>query len=458
MSNSALRHQSRFMRLAPLAFAFGMIGALMLAQSSAKADEFTAEVRASKAKLEQLEQAQLAERQQLSRRLAAAEAELLELRQQASAVRRAADESAMSLESLKQRGREWQQQADFQRAALARFVAGTALAGQAEPELGALSALLANELPHAAGWRDQPVAMADGKVVTLPVLTLGPVSWYLGSDGAGFAAQSDSGPRAGVEVEADGLQALFDGKPGSVWFDPTLERALARAAERESLPEHVQKGGLWALPILAFGVFALLIALFKAWQLYRLPVVQPLLAERLAHERRAVAGIAGMQRELMDICLHSKHGRERDDKLFAALLGHKQTLEYFLGAIAITAAVSPLLGLLGTVSGMIETFKLMTLFGAGDPQAVSGGISEALVTTELGLIVAIPALLVHALLARRVKTYYGQLEQCAIHLSQLEQPPMAAQLSRHGSDPETPGQQPGKNPFEAAAQPREALA
>ena len=70
---------------------------------------------------------------------------------------------------------------------------------------------------------------------------------------------------------------------------------------------------------------------------------------------------------------------------------------------------------------MIETFKLMTLFGAGDPAAVSGGISEALVTTELGLVVAIPALLCHALLSRRAKTYYGELESCAVNLSQLEQ-------------------------------------
>ena len=90
-----------------------------------------------------------------------------------------------------------------------------------------------------------------------------------------------------------------------------------------------------------------------------------------------------------------------------------------LGAIALTAAVAPLLGLLGTVSGMITTFKLMTLFGSGDASAVSAGISEALVTTELGLVVAIPALLAHALMSRKVKSYYSELETTAIRLSQL---------------------------------------
>ena len=71
---------------------------------------------------------------------------------------------------------------------------------------------------------------------------------------------------------------------------------------------------------------------------------------------------------------------------------------------------------------MIATFKAMTLFGAGDASAVSGGIAEALITTELGLVVAIPALLAHALMSRRVKSYFAQLENDAVHLSQLPVP------------------------------------
>ena len=72
---------------------------------------------------------------------------------------------------------------------------------------------------------------------------------------------------------------------------------------------------------------------------------------------------------------------------------------------------------------MIDTFRMMTLFGAGDPAAVSGGISEALVTTELGLIVAIPALIIHALLNRLVKSRLITLESEAIQLSQLDDKP-----------------------------------
>lgn len=72
-----------------------------------------------------------------------------------------------------------------------------------------------------------------------------------------------------------------------------------------------------------------------------------------------------------------------------------------LPVIAITAATSPLLGLLGTVSGMIQTFNLITVFGSGDPKPLAGGISEALITTLFGLVVAIPALILHAFLSRR---------------------------------------------------------
>lgn len=92
-------------------------------------------------------------------------------------------------------------------------------------------------------------------------------------------------------------------------------------------------------------------------------------------------------------------------------------LNRWLPFIALTAAVSPLLGLLGTVTGMIKTFELISLFGAGDARLLSGGISEALITTKFGLVVAIPALVLHAYLQRRTKKILiqaaGLLEQIA---------------------------------------------
>ncbi len=85
-------------------------------------------------------------------------------------------------------------------------------------------------------------------------------------------------------------------------------------------------------------------------------------------------------------------------KLDEAILKEMPLLERGLAMIAVFAAITPLLGLLGTVIGMIETFQAITLFGAGDPKLMAGGISQALVTTELGLGVAIPIILLHSLL------------------------------------------------------------
>jgi biopolymer transport protein ExbB len=124
-----------------------------------------------------------------------------------------------------------------------------------------------------------------------------------------------------------------------------------------------------------------------------------------------------MQRELIDIAQGARTPFERDDELFAKLQAFKYKLEKYNGAISITAAVAPLLGLLGTVSGMIETFRMMTAFGSSDPEIISGGIAKALVTTELGLVVAIPALILNAILSRKAKTYYDSLESFALVIS-----------------------------------------
>ena len=82
--------------------------------------------------------------------------------------------------------------------------------------------------------------------------------------------------------------------------------------------------------------------------------------------------------------------------------------------IAIAAASAPLLGLLGTVTGIINTFKLITVFGSGDVKTLSGGISEALITTEFGLIIAIPSLLLHAFLSRKAKGIVHRMETTAV--------------------------------------------
>ena len=103
-----------------------------------------------------------------------------------------------------------------------------------------------------------------------------------------------------------------------------------------------------------------------------------------------------------------------EEVMYEKVLTTRLRLQSMLPFIAICAASAPLLGLLGTVTGIINTFKLITVFGSGDVKSLSGGISEALITTKFGLIVAIPSLLLHAFLSRKAKGITDQMEKAAV--------------------------------------------
>lgn len=114
-------------------------------------------------------------------------------------------------------------------------------------------------------------------------------------------------------------------------------------------------------------------------------------------------------------------------KLDEAILKETPSLERWQGLIKLLAAVAPLLGLLGTVTGMIATFQAITQYGTGDPKLMADGISQALVTTVLGLVAAIPLLFLHSLVAARSKALIQLLEQqsaglIALHLGGGEKP------------------------------------
>ncbi len=377
------------------------------------------------------------ERGTLAQQLNAAQNRVLDLRQRTVAARRAADEETLSLEQIETRLAAWQEQGLFQSRLLAGFLGRNGL----RPAAGAgidMQADLAVFADYVAGqqarlypqWQEAALVLPDGQLTDASQLVLGPVRWYTHEGTAGLVS-SENGRHTASLVLADevaaGILALQQQRSGVITFDPTLTRALQLVQDDETLLQHLQKGGIWVVPILLFALFATTTACLKGLALYRLPPLLPALAERMDRALREGGGAVqalqqqtqGAQALLLGIALAAQTASQRDDRLHAALLEQRNRLERWLGAIAITAAVSPLLGLLGTVSGMIATFRLMTLFGAGDASAVSAGISEALVTTELGLVVAIPALLAHALMSRRVKSYFSALENDAVHLSQL---------------------------------------
>jgi len=126
-----------------------------------------------------------------------------------------------------------------------------------------------------------------------------------------------------------------------------------------------------------------------------------------------------------------------EDSVQEAILHELPGLERFLSAIGILAGVAPLLGLLGTVTGMIATFNAITVFGSGQPRLMAGGISEALLTTAAGLIIAIPILFVHSILSSRVEGLIADMERFSATLinlikkeSPLDEPPSNSRSSQ----------------------------
>ncbi|MBH0029591.1 MULTISPECIES: MotA/TolQ/ExbB proton channel family protein [unclassified Pseudoalteromonas] len=366
---------------------------------------------------------------------------LSKLREQAAVNRRLADENTLSLDQLQTRLDTWQQQQQYQLNLLSRFVrqntsnsASSNESANSQNELLSRVVSLINNQEQALypQLKKQSVVLINGELSQANTLQVGPVAWFSTQTPKlmGLLNLDDESNALKVAL----VQSTSDDNPldntlkqngvGStlLTFDPSLTHLVTSQAQQESPLEHLEKGGLWAIPIILFACFALTIALLKAAQLLRLSKIKMHSQMQLQQFFKAEnsSEFAGMQQQLFNLTLQSEKGQVRDDQLFNQLIHDKHKLDNFIGAIAVTAAVAPLLGLLGTVSGMIETFKMMTLFGSGDPEVVSGGIAQALITTELGLVVAIPALVLNALLSRKAKAYYSQLEGFALQLSQLE--------------------------------------
>jgi biopolymer transport protein ExbB len=381
------------------------------------------------------------ERQALARQVNQAQNTVLDLRERAVAARRLADEETLSLQRIEQRLTDWEAQSQYQRRLLSAFagrisVSFTPTANDSDAmdnDIEVLRDFLAGQQSKLyPDWVEERIVLPEGQLATAEVLSLGPVAWYAYDQSGGLATTSGNRLSAALAFEGEalaGIEALRASRQGRVTFDPTLSEALLLAEQDESLLEHLQKGGIWVIPILMFALFATLTSVVKGIYLLRLPKQAPALAERMdkalkdgSNLEPVVSEATGMQADLVEIAIQPQTAEQRDERLYACLVQCRNRLDRWLGAIALTAAVAPLLGLLGTVSGMITTFQLMTLFGSGDASSVSSGISEALVTTELGLVVAIPALLAHALMSRKAKSYYSELESTAINLSQLPLP------------------------------------
>ena len=203
-------------------------------------------------------------------------------------------------------------------------------------------------------------------------------------------------------------------------IDPTRGELLLQLSQTPNLEERIRQGidqgGIIGWIILGLGGIGLLIGLGRLWVLGRLDRgIGRQLKDRtpdrlnpLGRILRVYTDNPGVDTETLGL------------KLDEAILRELPRIRWGLGTLSVLAAIAPLLGLLGTVTGIIETFQAVTVHGTGDPRLMSGGISQALVTTVEGLVVAIPLLLLHSFLSSRSNRIIQVLdEQSAAMVARL---------------------------------------
>lgn len=209
-----------------------------------------------------------------------------------------------------------------------------------------------------------------------------------------------------------GAQALQNATSGVVDFgvDPTGPaggQLLTALIDTPTFLERVDQGGEVGYVIVAVGFFGIFLGL---WRMLVLFIMSGKVKAQLKTDKPNTNNPLG---RVLKVAEENKNvdTETLELKLEEASLKERPGIESGLAILKIIAAIAPLLGLLGTVTGMIETFQAITIFGAGDPKNMAGGISAALVTTVQGLVVAIPVVLMHTLVNGRAKAIVQILDE-----------------------------------------------
>ncbi len=259
------------------------------------------------------------------------------------------------------------------------------------------------------------VTLASGEQQQMEVVRVGTYNllasgMYLEyNTGTGSVSELPRQPAGKHQSSADELQVASSGFT-KVGLDPTgpLGGGLLRALiNTPTLIERWHFGGIVGYVITGVFAFAILLALWRFFVLFsmssgvssQLKTSAPNLKNPLGRVLQVAQDNPKLDPESLELKLHE------------AVLKERPAIESGLNLLKIIAMVAPLLGLLGTVTGMIITFQMITLFGAGDPKAMAGGISQALITTVLGLVVAIPTVLMHTLVNGKAQRILHVLEE-----------------------------------------------
>jgi biopolymer transport protein ExbB len=244
------------------------------------------------------------------------------------------------------------------------------------------------------------ITRADGEVETTDIVRVGTFNivfdgGYLQYTGAGNVSELQRQPeQARFTNSAADIVAATTG-PVTFGLDGTRGGILALLVESPTIQDRINQGGIVGYCIIGLGIFGLLIA-FVRW--IGLSSASRKVKAQLKNDSASTDNPLG--RVLAAYEANQNADTETIElKLSEAALKEMPDLTKGLLFIKVISVVAPLMGLLGTVTGMIKTFQVITLYGAGDPKMMAGGISQALMTTVLGLVVAIPMVLIHTLVS-----------------------------------------------------------
>ncbi|EHA16958.1 MotA/TolQ/ExbB proton channel family protein [Halomonas sp. HAL1] len=246
-----------------------------------------------------------------------------------------------------------------------------------------------------------PVADANGEVATRELMRLGDFAAF--TENELLERGENDGNLVVLPRTPDAIGGLladyYQGESHVFAVDPTQGSVLEALAQQPSLWERFQQGGYVGYVVVALGILGLIIGLGQYLYLV-------LVSLRVNQQRQSLSQLKPnnpLGRVLLRFEGMDKHQTPEalEARLDEAVLAELPKLERSQPMVKLLAAIAPLLGLLGTVTGMIVTFQAITVFGTGDPQLMAGGISQALVTTVLGLITAVPLLFVQTALSGR---------------------------------------------------------
>ena len=275
----------------------------------------------------------------------------------------------------------------------------------------------ATELGKVKRLPDFQVIAANGDILNEDIVRVGPFNIL--ADGRYL--QRDAETNSVSELQRQPEQGRFTGStsamlsagPGDDFIrfglDPTSGQILGLLVREPSFRERINQGGIVGYIIITLGIFGVLLSIER---LISLGIagrkVKAQLKSDTASEKNALGRVLGAYESNREVDTETL-----ELKLGEAILKEVPPLQRGILIIKVISVVAPLLGLLGTVTGMINTFQAITLFGTGDPTRMAGGISQALVTTQLGLYVAVPTVLLHTVVSGRSRGIIQVLQEQA---------------------------------------------